>query len=103
VVATITHLSNWIIFLTPITSDQIKIGPDLPVDFFPTDSVGFSYESYELLKVPIAINYVLCSHLSVCINTLEAFTTGKYFSLLFSKEFRAVCTLMELILIFFKE
>jgi len=102
-VATITHLSNWIIFLTPITSDQIEIGPDLPIDFFPADSVGFSYKSYELLKVPITVNNVFRSHLTISVNTLESFTASKYLSLFFSKKFGTVCTFMKLILIFFKE
>lgn len=103
VVSTITHLSNWVIFLAPVTSNQIEVGPDLPIDFFPADPVGFSYKSYELLKIPIPVNNVFRSHLTVRINTLESVTTSKNFSLLFSEKLGTVCTFMQLILIFFKE
>ncbi len=101
--ATITHLSNWVILLTPVASDKIEIGPYLPINFFPADPVGFSDESYELLKVPVPINHMFCSHLTIGINALQTVSASQDLSLLFSEKFGTVCTFMQLILILFKE
>ncbi len=101
--ATITHLSYWVVLLTTVASDKIEVGPDLPVNFFPADSVGFPHKSYKLLKVPIPVNYMFCSHLTVCIDTLQSVSASENFSLLFSEKFGTVCTFMQLVFIFFKE
>lgn len=103
VVPTITHFCNWVKFLTPIAPDQIEVWPDLPVNFFPADSVCFSNKSYEFLEIPISVNHMFCSHLSVCVNTLKAITAGQNFSLLFSEKLGTVSALMKLIFIFFEK
>ena len=81
-VPAVTHLSDRIVFLAAIASDEVEIGPDLPVDFFPTNSEGFTDESNELLQVPVPINHVLGAHLSVSINGLLTVGARQYFPLL---------------------
>ena len=82
-ISAVTHLCYWVVLLASITSDQIQIRPDLPVNFFPADSVGFSYKSYELLKVPVSIDHMLSAHLTICVDTLESFSACQNLSLFF--------------------
>jgi hypothetical protein len=74
--ATEAHLSYWVEFHTTFTFDQVEVGPDLPVDFLPRYTVGLSDKSYELLKIPVFIDHVLCSHLTVRINEISSLAAG---------------------------
>ena len=47
--ATVAHFSYWIVLCAPLTLNEVQVGPDLPIDLFPTDSVGFTDEGDELL------------------------------------------------------
>jgi hypothetical protein len=69
-ISAVTHFCDGVVLLTPITSNQIKIWPNLPIYLFPTNSEGFTNKCYELLKIPISVDYMFCSHLTVSINTL---------------------------------
>lgn len=84
-ISAVTHLCYRVVLLASIASDQIQIRPDLPVNFFPADSVGFSDKSYELLKVPVPIDHMFSAHLTVCVDTLKSFSACQNLSLLFSK------------------
>ena len=65
---TITHLCNWVVLLTTVTLDEVEVGPDFPVDLLPANSESFTDKSYELLKVPVPIDDMLGSHLTVSVN-----------------------------------
>jgi hypothetical protein len=99
VVSTVTHLCDRIVFLTAVTPNKIKIAPNFPVYFLPTDSEGFPYESNELLQVPVPVNHVLSAHLSVSINALLAVAACEDLALLLREELAAVGTLMQVILL----
>lgn len=73
---TVAHLSDRVEFLTSATTNESQIGPDFPINLLPADSICFTDESYELLKIPIAINYMLSAHLAVSINTELTTATG---------------------------
>ena len=92
--ATVAHFCNRIILLTSVASNKVKIRPNLPINFFPANPKCFPDKSYELLKIPVPINNVLSSHLSVSINAQLAVTTCKYFALLLRKQLIAISTLV---------
>ena len=102
-VPTVTHLSDWVVVLASFALDQMEIRPDLPVDLFPADAVGFPHERHELLQVPIPINQVLCSHFAVCVDETGATFARKHFALLFREQLVAVCTLMQIILLLLQQ
>ena len=64
---TVSHLCYWVVLLTTVTLYEVKVGPDLPVDLLPAYSESFTDESHELLKVPVPIDDMLGSHLTVSI------------------------------------
>lgn len=103
VVPAVTHLGNGIVLLTTVAADKVEVGPDLPVDFLPADSESFSDKSNELLKVPIPVDDVLGAHLSVSIDALLTVGASQYLSLLLGKEFVAVSTLVQVVLLFLEE
>jgi hypothetical protein len=39
----ITHLRNLITVITSAALEVVQMGPDLPIDLFPRDTVSFSY------------------------------------------------------------
>lgn len=80
--ATVTHLCDRVVVLTAIAPNKIKVGPDFPVNFFPRYTVSLSYEGYELLQVPVAVNDVLSPHLAICINQLVPCPAAEYLALL---------------------
>lgn len=87
VVATVAHLSDWIVLLAPVASDQNEVRPHLPVNFLPADAEGLPHKSDELLKVPIPVDYVLCPHLTVSVNALESVPAREDFALLLGEQF----------------
>ena len=80
--ATVTHLCDRVVVLTAIAPNKIKVGPDFPVNFFPRYTVSLSYEGYELLQIPVAVNDVLSPHLAICINQLVPCPAAEYLALL---------------------
>ena len=96
------HLSDGVILHATFTLDQMQVGPDLPVDFLPRDTIGFSDESNELLKIPIAVDNVLGAALAVMVNKACALATAQHLALLLSEELVAVGTLVQVVLIFLK-
>lgn len=103
VVATVSHFSDRIELLTSVAFQQMKIWPNLPVDFFPWNTIGFSNEGYELLKVPVSVHHVLGSHLSIGVYKRSALTAWKDLALLLGEQLGAVGALVKIVLIFFKE
>ena len=65
---TIAHLRNRIEFHATLALDQVQIGPDLPIDLFPTNSVSFTHECDKLFQVPILIDHMLGSHLAIAVD-----------------------------------
>ncbi len=65
---TVAHLRDVVVAVTPFTFKHVKIGPNLPVDLSPRDSVLFSYIRHELFQVPRSINDVLSSDLSIIVD-----------------------------------
>jgi len=80
--ATVTHLCDRVVVLTAIAPNKIKVRPDFPVNFFPRYTVSLSYEGYELLQIPVAVNDVLSPHLAICINQLVPCPAAEYLALL---------------------
>ena len=65
---TVSHFSNMIIDIASFTPKNIKITPNLPVNFSPWDSICFSNESYKFFEVPCSVDNMLGSDLSVIVN-----------------------------------
>lgn len=73
--STIAHLCHVEELSTRTAVKYIEIGPDLPIDFFPRNSIGFPHISYEFFKVPFFVNDMFGSDLSIEINKRLAFIT----------------------------
>ena len=101
--ATITHLSNWVKLHATVTFNQMEVGPDLPVNFLPRDTVSLSDKSYEFLKVPVLVNHMLGSHLAVRVDETGSFAAAQYLALLLCEQFVAVGALVQVILLFLKK
>ena len=99
----VAHFGNWIVLHTAITLNQVKVGPDLPVDFLPGNAIGLSDEGYELLEVPVSVNDVLGAALAVMVDEASAFTAAQHLSLLLSEKLIAVGTLVKVVLVFLKQ
>ena len=82
---TVSHFGDWIEFLAASAFDNSEVGPDLPVNFFPADSVGFPNKSNELFEVPVSVDNVFGTHLAVSINTELATSASEHLVLLFRK------------------
>ena len=102
-VPAIPHFGNGIVVLTKIAPYEVQITPNLPIYFLPTDPVGFPYECYELLKVPVPINDVFGSELSVCVDTLHPSLATEHFPLLFGEQFVAITTFIQIVFFFFEQ
>lgn len=77
----IAHLRDVVEIVAPLTSEYLKVRPDLPVDFPPRNSISFPNKGYEFFEIPRSINNVLCSNLSVIINIGFSLGAVKHFSL----------------------
>ena len=64
----IIHLCDRVVLLTAVTPDQVQVRPDLPVDLLPANPESLTDESHEFLKVPVAIDDMLSTHLAVSID-----------------------------------
>ena len=85
--AAVAHFGNWVVLLAATTAHQVEMRPDFPIDLLPRNSVGLAHEGDELFQVPVAVNDVLGSHLSVDVNERGALCTGQNFALLFGEQF----------------
>jgi hypothetical protein len=65
---TVTHLCNVVEQVATIAFEDVKVGPDLPVDFSPRDAIGFTDECYKLFQVPRFIDNVFSSDLAIAID-----------------------------------
>ena len=90
----LSHLCDRVVLNATVTLDEVQVRPDLPVDFFPGNSIGLSDEGHKFLKVPILVNHVLSPHLAVRVNEASAFSAAENFSLLFRKQLVTVSTLV---------
>ena len=66
-----------IINIASFASENVEVGPHLPVDFTPGNSVCFSDKSYKFLEIPCSINDVFGSNLSVIVDVRFSFVTVK--------------------------
>lgn len=96
------HLGDRVELLAAVALDQVEVRPDLPVNFFPGDAVGFANEGYEFFQIPVSIDDVLRPHLAVAVDKVGALTASEHLALLLSKELIAVGALVQVILLFFK-
>lgn len=64
----VAKLRNVIVALASFTFEDVKIGPNLPIDFSPGDSVSLPDEGDEFLQVPSSVNHMFGSNLAVVIN-----------------------------------
>jgi hypothetical protein len=71
--------------IASVTFEDEQIGPHLPINFSPRDSVRFSNESNEFLKIPGSIYDMLSSNLAVMVNVGFCFTTVENLSLTHSE------------------
>jgi len=78
---TISHLGNVVEIITPLASEDLEVGPHLPVDLSPGDSVSLSDKGHKLLEVPRSIHYMLSSNLSVIIDVGFSFRAMEHFPL----------------------
>ena len=95
-----SHLSNRVVLHATVTFDEVQIGPDLPVDLLPGNTVGLTDEGYELLKIPIFVDDMLGPHLAVRVDKAGSLAAGKDLSLLLGEELVAVGTLVEMVFLF---
>ena len=100
-VATVAHFRNRVELHATVTFDEVQVGPYLPVDFLPRNTVCFSNESHKLLQVPILVDHVLGTALSVAVDETGSLTTAEHLALLLCEKLVAVGALVEVILLFF--
>jgi len=67
--------------IAPLAPEDLEVGPHLPVNLSPGDSVGLSDKGDKLLEVPRSIHYMLGSNLSVIINVGFSLRAMKHFPL----------------------
>ena len=70
----VAKLWNVVIALASLTFENVKIGPDLPVDLTPRNSIGLSNKSNEFLQIPSSVHHVLRPDLAVVVDVW--FTLG---------------------------
>lgn len=86
-----------------IAFEKVKIRPDLPVDFLPRDSIGFTHIGNELFQIPFFIHHMLCSMLPVIINEKLSLRTAEILALRFCKKSQTVSTFVKIVLILLKQ
>jgi hypothetical protein len=94
---TISHLANMVEDATAIALEDVQVGPYLPVDLSPRDSVGFSDEGNKLLEVPRSVDDVLGPNLTVIINIGLGLTAMQDFPLAHREQLVAVCALVQVV------
>lgn len=65
-----------------LTSKNVKIGPNLPVDLLPRDAIGFPHIGYELLQVPVFVNCMVRPKPALCIDHHSSLWTREYLPLI---------------------
>ena len=93
----ISHFGYVIKDVASLTPEDLQIGPHLPVDFSPGDSVSFPDESNEVLEVPGPVDNMLGSNLSVIIDVRFALGAVKHLPLAHSEQFVAEGALIEVV------
>ena len=93
----ISHFGYVIKDVASLTPEDLQIGPHLPVDFSPGDSVSFPDESNELLEVPGPVDNMLGSNLSVIIDVRFALGAVEHLPLAHSEQFVAEGALVEVV------
>ena len=81
----------------------MKVGPYLPIDLFPGDTIGFSDVSYEFFEIPCFVNNVLCSHLTIGVNKRCTFPAAQHLPLFLGEQFVAIGTLVEMVFVLLKK
>eukprot|EP00350_Pseudokeronopsis_sp_OXSARD2_P007155 CAMPEP_0170547374 /NCGR_PEP_ID=MMETSP0211-20121228/5766_1 /TAXON_ID=311385 /ORGANISM="Pseudokeronopsis sp., Strain OXSARD2" /LENGTH=307 /DNA_ID=CAMNT_0010852385 /DNA_START=952 /DNA_END=1875 /DNA_ORIENTATION=- len=102
VVATVAHLSNGKVLRAPFAFENVEVGPDLPIDFFPGDPVGLSHEGDELLQVPLLVNHMLPPQLPMEVDELLPLQTSQLLPLVLREQTIAVTALVEVVFVFFQ-
>lgn len=64
----VAHLGNVVEDVAPVALEDVQVGPHLPIDFSPRNSVSLSDEGYKLFEVPRPVYNMLGSNLAVIIN-----------------------------------
>ena len=97
----VAKLRNVIIALASLTLEDVKIGPNLPIDLPPGDSISLSDEGDEFLQVPSSVNHMLGSDLAVVINIRFTFMAVQDLALTHTEKLVAVGTFVQIIPFFF--
>ena len=92
-----THFRNGVILVASVTLQEVKIGPDLPVDFSPGNSISFPDEGNELLEVPGPIDDMLGPNLSVIIDVGFALGAVEHLPLAHGEQLVAESALVEVV------
>lgn len=94
---TVSHLGYMIENVTSVTLKDVKVRPNFPINLSPRNTIGFSHKSHKLLKVPISINNMFCSYLTISIDIAVSLTAVENFPLAHRKQFIAVSALIQIV------
>jgi len=83
--------------VAPVALKDVKVGPHLPIDLAPRDSVGFPDKGHKLLEVPRLVDDMLGSDLSVTVDIGLGLGAVEHLSLAHGEQFAAVGTLIEVV------
>lgn len=86
-----------------LTLEDVEVGPDLPVDLTPRDSISFSHERDKFLEIPRLIHHMLRSDLSVTVDVGLRLGAVKHPPLAHGEQFAAVCALVEVVALLFQQ
>lgn len=65
-----------------LTSKNVKIGPNLPVDLLPRNAICFPHVGNELLQVPVLIDSMVCPKPALCIDNHSSLRTREHLPLI---------------------
>jgi len=81
----------------------IQVGPNLPVDLLPRNTIGFSHKSDEFFEIPITFYWMLSSKPALSVNKGSSFRAIQKFPLAFRKQLKAKSASVKVVLIFFEK
>ena len=93
----VAQLGNVVENAAPVALEYVEVGPDLPVDLTPGDSVGFSHKGHELLEVPGLVHHMLGPDLSVTVDVGLRLGAVQHLPLAHREQLVAVGALVEVV------
>ncbi len=89
--------------IAAIAFEYEQIGPDLPVNLSPRNTVGFPDEGDEFFEVPSSINDMLGPNLTVIIDVALCLVAVQDLALAHREQLVAVGAFVEIIVLFFEQ